>query len=171
MSWTHLTSERPLVESETGEKQDHLNGVNSMGRCERPILALVAAGALLASSSGACAQPVTGWGPIPTLENLQTGLLEMMKHLNLTHAQHEQVERIIANETLQFGLARGNPDLSVAKIFAREETIRVEARRQIESILTPRQKEKVAKRMIHEMEEDERWAEDPTTFFSIPASY
>ncbi len=142
-----------------------------MGRCEGPILALVAAGALLASSSGACAQPVTGWGPIPTLENLQTGLLEMIKHLNLTHAQHEQVERIIANETVQFALTRGNPDLSVAKIFAREQTIRIEARRQIESILTPRQKEKVAKRMIHEMEEDQRWAEDPTEFFSIPAIY
>ena len=142
-----------------------------MRRCGGPILALAAAGALLASSSGACAQPVTGWGPIPTLENLQTGLLEMMKHLNLTHAQHEQVERIIANETLQFGLARGNPDLSVAKIFAREQSIRIEARRQIESILTPRQKEKVAKRMIHEMEESERWGEDRTAFFSIPATY
>jgi Spy/CpxP family protein refolding chaperone len=171
MSWTHLVFEQPWVESETGGNQDHLNGVNSMGRCERSILALVAAGALLASSSGACAQPVTGWGPIPTLENLQTGLLEMIRHLNLTHAQHEQVERIIANETVQFGLARGNPNLSVAKIFAREQSIRIEARRQIESILTARQKEKVAKRMIHEMEEDERWGEDPTAFFSIPASY
>jgi Spy/CpxP family protein refolding chaperone len=142
-----------------------------MRRYEGPILALVAAGALLASSLGACAQPVTGWGPIPTLEKLQTGLLEMIRYLNLTHAQHEQVERIIANETMQFGLTRGNPNLSVAQIFAREQTIRIEARRQIESILTPLQKEKVAKRMIHEMEERERWGEDPTAFFSIPAVY
>ena len=142
-----------------------------MGRCEGPILALVVAGAFLASSSVACAQPVTGWEPIPTLENLQTGLLEMIRYLHLTHAQHEQVERIIANETMQFDLARGNPDLSVAKIFAREQCIRMEARRQIESILTPRQKERVAKRMIHEMEEQQRWAEDPTSFFSIPATY
>jgi hypothetical protein len=81
----------------------------------RPILALVAAAALLASSSGVYAQPVTGWSPIPTLENLQTGLLEMIGRLHLTHAQHEQVERIIANETVQLALTRGNPNLSVAK--------------------------------------------------------
>ncbi len=136
-----------------------------------PILALVAVGALLASSSSACAQPVTGWGPIPTLENLQTGLLEMIRHLHLTHAQHEQVERIIANETMQLSLARGNPNLSVAKILVQEQTIRIQARRQIDSILTPRQKEKVARRMIHEMEEQQRWGEDRTAFFSIPATY
>jgi Spy/CpxP family protein refolding chaperone len=171
MSWTHLVFEQPWVESETGGNQDHLNGVNSMGRCERSILALVAAGALLASSSGAYAQPVTGWGPIPTLENLQTGLLEMIKHLNLTHAQHEQVERIIANETMRLALTRGNPNLSVAKIFAQEHAIRSQARSQIASILTPSQKERVAKWVIHELEERERWSEDPTDFFSIPAIY
>jgi Spy/CpxP family protein refolding chaperone len=137
----------------------------------RPILALVAAAALLASSSGVYAQPVTGWSPIPTLENLQTGLLEMIGRLHLTHAQHEQVERIIANETVQLALTRGNSNLSVAKIFAQEHAIRIEARRRIASILTPRQTEKVAKWMIHEMEERERWGEDPTAFFSIPATY
>ena len=135
------------------------------------VLTLVAAAAVLTSSSSAYAQPVTGWGPIPTLENLHTGLLEMIRHLKLTHTQHEQVERIIANETMQLALARGNPDLSVAKIFTQEETIRIQARRQIEAILTPHQKEIVARHMIHEMEEDERWAEDPQEFFSIPAIY
>jgi Spy/CpxP family protein refolding chaperone len=142
-----------------------------MRTCEKPILAFVAVGALLASSSSALAQPVRGWGPIPTLENLQTGLLEMIRHLNLTHAQHEQVERIIANETMQLSLARGNPNLSVAQILVQEQTVRIQARRQIDSILTPRQKEKVAKRMIHEMEEQQRWGEDTTGFFSIPATY
>jgi Spy/CpxP family protein refolding chaperone len=91
--------------------------------------------------------------------------------LHLTHAQHEQVERIIANETVQLALTRGNSNLSVAKIFAQEHAIRIEARRRIASILTPRQTEKVAKWMIHEMEERERWGEDPTAFFSIPATY
>jgi len=142
-----------------------------MRRCEGPILVIVTAVALLASSSNACAQPVTGYGPIPTLENLQTGLLDMLRHLNLTHMQHEQVERIIASETMQFAIARGNPNLSVAKIFAQEQAIRIQARRQIESILTPRQKEIIAKHIIHEMEEDERWGEDRTDFFSIPAIY
>jgi hypothetical protein len=138
---------------------------------EGPILAFVAAAALLISGSGAYAQPVTGWSPIPTLENLQTGLLEIIGRLHLTHAQHEQVERIIANETMQLALTRGNPNLSVAKIFAQEHAIRIQARRQIASILTPRQTEKVARWMIHEMEERERWSEDPTAFFSIPAAY
>jgi len=138
---------------------------------QRPIRALVAAAALLASCSGAYAQPVSGWSPIPTLESLQTGLLEMISRLNLTHAQHEQVERIIANETMQLALTRGNPNLSVAKVFAQEQRVRIEARRQIASILTPRQTEKVAKVMIHNMEKRERWGRDPSTFFSIPAAY
>ena len=136
-----------------------------------PLLAFVAAAGFLISGAGACAQSVTGWGPIPTLENLQTGLLEMIGRLHLTHAQHEQVERIIANETMQLAMTRGNPDLSVAKIFTHERAIRIETRRQIASILTPRQAEKVAKWMIHEMEERERWGEDRTAFFSIPATY
>ena len=121
-------------------------------RTRKGILAFLAAGFLI-SGSGAYAQPVTGWGPIPTLENLQTGLLEMIGRLHLTHAQHEQVGRIIANETMELALTRGNTNLSVAKIFAQEAAIRIQARRQIASILTPRQTEKVAKWMIHEMEE------------------
>jgi hypothetical protein len=136
-----------------------------------PILALVAAAALLILGSGAYAQPVMGRSPIPTLENLQTGLLQMISRLHLTHAQHEQVERIIADETMQLALTRGNPNLSVAKIFAQEHAIRIQARRQIASILTARQTEKVANWMIHEMEEHERWGEDRTAFFLILATY
>jgi Spy/CpxP family protein refolding chaperone len=142
-----------------------------MRRYQEPILVLVAATAFLACGSNVYAQPVTGWSPIPTLENLPTGLLEMIRRLHLTHAQHEQVERIIANETMQFALTRGNPNLSVARVFAQEQAIRLQARRQIASILTPRQTEEVARWMIHEMEEHERWSEDATEFFSIPAIY
>jgi len=135
------------------------------------IIALVAACGLLIVSSGLDAQTMTGRTPIPTLENLQTGLPGMISRLHLTHAQHEQVERIIANETMQLALTRGDSNLSVAKIFAQEHTIRIQARRQIASILTAHQTEKVAKWMIHEMEEHERWGEDRTSFFSIPATY
>ena len=142
-----------------------------MKRCPKPILLLVAAAALLVCGSNGYAQPLTGWGPLPTLENLQTNLPGMIARLRLTHAQHEQVERIIANETMQLALTRGNPNLSVAKIFAQEHVIRLQARRQIAAILTPRQTERVARWMIHEMEEHERWGEDPTAFFSIPAIY
>jgi hypothetical protein len=142
-----------------------------MRRCPKPILVLVATGAFLVCGSHCYAQPVTGYSPIPTLENLQTGLLPMIGRLHLTHAQHEQVERIIANETMQLALTRGDPNLSVAKVFSQEHAIRLQARRQIASILTPRQTEKVAKWMVHEMEEHERWGEDHTAFFSIPATY
>jgi Spy/CpxP family protein refolding chaperone len=135
------------------------------------IIALVAACGLLIVSSGLDAQTMTGRTPIPTLENLQTGLPGMISRLHLTHAQHEQVERIIANETMQLALTRGDSNLSVAKIFAQEHTIRIQTRRQIASILTAHQTEKVAKWMIHEMEEHERWGEDRSSFFSIPATY
>ena len=145
--------------------------VDSMRTRKGSILALVATAALLISGAGAYAQPVTGWSPTPTLENLQTGLLEMISRLHLTHAQHEQVERIIANETMQLALTRGDHNLSVAGVFAQEHVIRIQARKQIASILTPRQTEKVAKQMIHDMEKRERWGEDPTAFFSIPATY
>jgi Spy/CpxP family protein refolding chaperone len=142
-----------------------------MRSCQKSILVLVATAAFLVCGSNAYAQPVTGWGPTPTLENLQTGLPAMIGRLHLTHAQHEQVERIIANETMQLALTRGDSNLSVAKVFAQEHAIRLEARRQIASILTPRQAEKVARWMTHEMEEHERWGEDHTAFFSIPAIY
>jgi hypothetical protein len=135
------------------------------------ILALVAACGLVIAGSGVDAQTMTGRTPIPTLEDLQTGLPEMISRLHLTHAQHEQVERIIANETMQLALTRGNSNLSVAKIFAQEHTIRIQTRKQIASILTAHQTEKVAKWMTHEMEEHERWGEDHTSFFSIPAIY
>jgi Spy/CpxP family protein refolding chaperone len=135
------------------------------------LLALLAVAALIAAHSPLRAQPVTGWAPIPTLENVQTGLLQVLSKIHLTHAQHEQVERIIANETFQLALARGNESLSVAKVFAREHAVRLEARRQIEAILTPNQKLRVAKYVVHEMEEDERWGEDRTHYFSIPATY
>lgn len=134
---------------------------------EGPILALAAA--FLASSSGAQAQPPVT--PIPTLENLQTGLMEMISRLHLTHTQHEQVERIITNEAVELSLTRENPNLPVAGIFAQEHSIRLQTRRQIEAILTPRQIEKVMKLMIHDMEERQRWGHDPTAFFSIPSTY
>jgi hypothetical protein len=97
------------------------------------ILALVAAAALLILGSGAYAQPVTGWSPIPTLENLQAGPLEI-RPLHRHIAPHGQVEPIIANETMQLALTRGNPNLAVARVFAQEHAIRIQARRQIASI-------------------------------------
>jgi len=144
---------------------------NPMKSCKATVLGFVAVTVLLSSNSAAYAQPVAGATTVPTLVNLHTRLLEVLGRLHLTHAQHEQVERIIANETVQLALTRGNPNLSVAKVFSQESVIRLQAHRQIASLLTARQTEKVAEWMIHEMKEQERWGEDHTTFFSIPATY
>jgi hypothetical protein len=142
-----------------------------MRTCNGSILMLVAAAALLIPGFRAQSQPVTGWSPIPTLDDVHTDLLGVIKRLHLTQAQHAQVDQIIANETMQFALTRENPNLSVAKIIAEQHAIRSQARKQIAAILTPSQKEKVAKWVIHELEERERWGEDPADFFSIPAIY
>jgi hypothetical protein len=135
------------------------------------ILAFVAVMFLLSSNSAAYAQSAPGVYRLPTLENVQTELPELLGRLHLTHAQHEQVERIIANETFQLALTRGNSNLSVAKIFSQENAIRIQTRRQIAALLTARQAERVAKWVIHELKERERWGEDRTEVFSIPAAY
>lgn len=134
-----------------------------------PFLALAAAAIVLASSVGADAQVAASL--IPRLEAVQSGLIDRIDHLHLTHSQHEQVERIIADEAAQLWLLRGNPNLSVAKIFTEEQAIRVAARRQIVALLTAKQVEKLTKMMIHEIEEGQRWGHDQTGFFSIPSIY
>jgi hypothetical protein len=53
----------------------------------------------------------------------------------------------MAGEALQLQMARGNPHLSVAWVFAQEQVIRIQTRRQIASMLSPKQKQKVAKLM------------------------
>src|SRR5215472_7138590 len=100
-----------------------------MSRHQGVILALVATAATLLSSSPACGQPVTGYSPVPSVEDVSTDLVRMVNRLDLTREQHEQLERIIANETMQFWLTRANPNLSVAKIFIQEHAIRLQARR------------------------------------------
>jgi hypothetical protein len=70
---------------------------------------------------------------------LQSGLEEMLERLNLTHAQREQVEHVLAAEALRLQMARGNPNLSVAPVFTQEQAIRIESRRQIAWILNSKQ--------------------------------
>ena len=71
----------------------------------------------------------------------------MLERLHLTHAQREQVEQIMAGEALQLQMARGNPNLSVASVFAQEQAIRLQTRRQIASMLSPKQRQKVTELM------------------------
>jgi Spy/CpxP family protein refolding chaperone len=84
----------------------------------------------------------------PTLETLQRGLEDMLDRLRLTHAQREQVEQIIAGEALQLQMTRGNPNLSVAQVFTKEQEIRIQTRRQIASMLNPKQTQRLTELMI-----------------------
>lgn len=98
---------------------------NFLRMTKGPILALLVTGLFSASrprlSAGAGSDGIqlsTSVGA-PTLETLQVGLEDMLDRLNLTHAQREQVERILAREALQLQSARRNPNLSVARVLAR----------------------------------------------------
>lgn len=53
----------------------------------------------------------------------------------------------MASEALQLQAVRRNPNLSVAKVFGREQAIRLQTRRQIASMLSPKQAHKVAELM------------------------
>ena len=78
----------------------------------------------------------------PTLGTCR-GREDMLDRLNLTDAQRERVEQIMTGEALQLQMARGNPNLSVAKVFAQKQAIRFQTRRQIASMLSPKQRQKV----------------------------
>jgi hypothetical protein len=103
--------------------------INSSSIIKGPILALLVTGLFIAFRPGRCAE--AGAGVIqantnvraPTLETLQRGLEDMLDRLNLTHAQREQVEQIMAGEALQLQMARGNPNLSAARVFAQEQVV------------------------------------------------
>jgi Spy/CpxP family protein refolding chaperone len=49
----------------------------------------------------------------------------------------------MAGEALQLQMARGNPNLSVARVFTQEQVVRIQTQRQIASMLSPKQKQKV----------------------------
>ncbi len=118
------------------------------------IPALVVTGLLISFRPSMCAEAGTGviqTGPgmrVPSLEIQQTGLEDTLDRLGLTHAQREQVEQIMAGEALQIQMTRGNPDLSVAQVFTKEQEIRIQTRRQIASMLNPKQKQRLTELMI-----------------------
>jgi hypothetical protein len=118
------------------------------------IPALVVTGLLITFRPSQCAEAGTGviqMGPgvrAPSLEMLQTGLEDMLDRLGLTHAQREQVEQIMAGEALQLQMTRGNPNLSVAQVFTKEQEIRIQTRRQIASMLNLKQTQRLTELMI-----------------------
>lgn len=139
---------------------------NSSNMIKGPILALAVASFFIAPRHSLCANAgtdVVQMGPgvrAPNLETLQIGLEDTLDRLNLTHVQREQVEQIMAGEALQLQMARGNQNLSVARVFSQEQTIRVQTRRQIASILSPKQKQKVIKLMTRRAVKLENRAND-----------
>lgn len=139
---------------------------NSSNMIRGPILALVVTSFFITPRHSLCAEAGAGvihMGPrvrAPNLEALQIGLEDTLERLNLTHAQREQVEQIMAGEALQLQMARGNQNLSVAGVFSQEQAIRVQTRRQIASILSPKQKQKVTKLMTRRAVKLENRAND-----------
>jgi hypothetical protein len=84
----------------------------------------------------------------------------MLDRLNLTHAQREQVEESMAGEASQSQMARGNPNLSAACFFSREQAIRLQTPREIASMLSPKQKQKVTTLMTRKAVKLENRASD-----------
>jgi hypothetical protein len=139
---------------------------NFLRMTKGPILALLITGSFSASLPSLSAeagpdgiQMSTSAGA-PILETLQTGLEDMLDRLNLTHAQREQVERMMASEALQLQAVRRNPNLSVARVFGQEQAIRLQTRRQIAAMLSPKQARKVAELMTRRAVKLENRAND-----------
>jgi hypothetical protein len=131
-----------------------------------PILALLVTGffttpphSLYAEAGAGVIQTSPGLRA-PSLETLQIGLEDMLERLNLTHTQREQVEQIMDGEALQLQMVRGNPNLSVARVFAQEQAIRLQTRRQIASMLSPKQRQKVTELMTRRAVKLENRAND-----------
>lgn len=92
--------------------------------------------------------------------NAAEGARGQLDRLNLTHAQREQVEQFMAGEALQLQMAHGNPNLAVARVFAQEQAIRLQTRKQIASMLSPKQRQKVTELMTRRAVKLENRAND-----------
>jgi Spy/CpxP family protein refolding chaperone len=130
------------------------------------ILALVVTGFFFTSRPGLSAEAGTGVRqvspgmPVPTLETEPRRLEDLLDRVKLTHAQRERVEQIMEGEAVQLQLARGNPNLSVARVFAQEQAIRIQTRRQISAILTAKQTQELTELILHRRVKLENQIED-----------
>jgi Spy/CpxP family protein refolding chaperone len=135
--------------------------INFVSAIQGVIPALVVNGFFLAFQPSLPAEPGVGviqTGPglrAPSLEMLQRGLEDTLDRLGLTHAQREQVEQIMAGEAMKLQMTRGNPNLSVARVFAQEQEIRSQTRRQITSLLNAKQTQKLTELMIRRIVKSE----------------
>ena len=149
--------ERILLRQMTMPRVSYYMETNFVSAIKGMITALVVTGFFITSRPSLCAEAgagviQTGSGMYaPTLETLQRGLEDMLDRLGLTHAQREQVEQIMAGEALQLQMTRGNPNLSVARVFTKEQELRIQTRRQIASMLSPKQTQKLRELMIRKI--------------------
>ena len=72
--------------------------------------------------------------------NMHGGLQPMLKKLNLTPSQDQEIKQILISEMRQIREAGGNAD--------QEKAIRAQGREQISSVLTPEQKQRLKKMMV-----------------------
>jgi hypothetical protein len=135
--------------------------INFASAIKGVIPALVVNGFFITSPPSLSAEPGVGViqkGPgmrAPSLEMLQRGLEDTLDHLGLTHAQREQVEQIMAGEAMKLQMTRGNSNLSVARVFTQEQEIRSQTRRQIASLLSAKQTQKLTELMIRRIVKSE----------------
>ena len=99
------------------------------------IAAVLALGVLIALGPNAYAQ--TGE---PALANMHSGLQQMLKKLNLTPSQDQEIKQILIGELRQVKAAGGNAE--------QEKAIRSQGHEQIASVLTREQKQKLKKMML-----------------------
>jgi Spy/CpxP family protein refolding chaperone len=106
-----------------------------MRRIKISIAVVLALGVLTAFGPNAYAQ--TGE---PALANMHGGLQQMLKKLNLTPSQDQEIKQILIGEMRQLKAAGGNAE--------QEKAIKSQGRDQVASVLTREQKQKLKKMML-----------------------
>jgi hypothetical protein len=76
----------------------------------------------------------------PTLESLHDGLQTMLQEVDVSPIQILMIRRILLSELDQLDHGRLSSNLSLEQAQLRERAIQAESRRQIDSILSPRQR-------------------------------
>lgn len=107
-----------------------------------PILAAILFASLSATVPSAPAQVVPP-DPGPTLESLHNGLQEMLQELDVSPIQMLRIRRIMLGELDQLDRTRRNNNLSMEQAHLQERAIQEEGRRQIDSILSTRQRQQL----------------------------
>jgi hypothetical protein len=96
----------------------------------------------------------------PTLETLQVGLEDMLDRLKPDPCAARASRADFGHRSAPVAVGAQNPNRSVARVFGQEQAIRLQTRRQIASMLSPKQTQKVAELMTRRAEKLENRAND-----------